>query len=526
MSDQTEKYILSFDLSTSGAKAALVSVTGKILATEFEPDTLNLLPDGGVEQDPALWWQRIKDTSRRLIARRLIPVNDIKAISCTGQWSGTVALDRNGNHLANAMIWLDCRGAPYVKKITDGWLKIQGYGLAKLIKWARLTGGIPTHAGKDAIANILYIKNVKPELYQNTYKFLEPKDFINYKFTGKFAASYDSITLHWVTDNRRIANVVYDRDLIRMSTIDPAKLPELKRSVDILGLIRPEVADEIGLSRQVRVVAGSPDVQSAAIGAGAVKDYKANMYIGTSSWLTCHVPFKKLDLRHNIASLPSAIPDKYLATNEQESAGACLNYLRDNIFCQDSQSRYNEHPDAMAEFNQLAREVPPGSHKLIFTPWLHGERTPVADSSLRACFFNQSLQTTKADMIRAVFEGVAYNSRWLLECMDRFIKRPIDNINVIGGGANSVLWCQIFADVMNRTIHQVKDPIWANLRGAAFIAAVGMEWMSFDEVPKRIHIAATYTPKSANRDIYNKLYKAFRKIHTRNKSIYADLNQE
>jgi len=293
-----------------------------------------------------------------------------------------------------------------------------------------------------------------------------------------------------------------------------------------LGLIRPEVADEIGLSRQVRVVAGSPDVQSAAIGAGAVKDYKANMYIGTSSWLTCHVPFKKLDLRHNIASLPSAIPDKYLATNEQESAGACLNYLRDNIFCQDSQSRYNEHPDAMAEFNQLAREVPPGSHKLIFTPWLHGERTPVADSSLRACFFNQSLQTTKADMIRAVFEGVAYNSRWLLECMDRFIKRPIDNINVIGGGANSVLWCQIFADVMNRTIHQVKDPIWANLRGAAFIAAVGMEWMSFDEVPKRIHIAATYTPKSANRDIYNKLYKAFRKIHTRNKSIYADLNQE
>ena len=526
MSDQTEKYVLAFDLSTSGAKAALVSVTGKVLATEFEPDTLNLLPDGGVEQDPALWWQRIKDTSGRLIARRLVPVNDIMAISCTGQWSGTVALDRNGNHLANAMIWLDCRGAPYVKKITDGWPKIQGYGLAKLIKWARLTGGIPTHGGKDAIANILYIKNVKPELYQNTYKFLEPKDFINYKFTGKFAASYDSITLHWVTDNRRIANVVYDRDLIRMSTIDPAKLPELKRSVDILGLIRPEVADEIGLSRQVRVVAGSPDVQSAAIGAGAVKDYKANMYIGTSSWLTCHVPFKKLDLRHNIASLPSAIPDKYLATNEQESAGACLNYLRDNIFCQDSQSRYNEHPDAMAEFNQLAREVPPGSHKLIFTPWLHGERTPVADSSLRACFFNQSLQTTKADMIRAVFEGVAYNSRWLLECMDRFIKRPIDNINVIGGGANSVLWCQIFADVMNRTIHQVKDPIWANLRGAAFIAAVGMEWMSFDEVPKRIHIAATYTPKSANRDIYNKLYKAFRKIHTRNKSIYADLNQE
>ena len=525
MSNQAGKYILAFDLSTSGAKAALVSATGEVLATEFELDTINLLPGGGAEQDPGLWWQRIKDTSRRLIARRLVPVDDIMAISCTGQWSGTVALDRDGNHLANAMIWLDSRGAPYVKKITDGWFKIQGYGLAKLIKWVRLTGGIPTHAGKDAIAKILYIKNVKPELYHSTYKFLEPKDFINFKFTGKFIASYDSITLHWVTDNRKIANVVYDRDLIRMSTIDPAKLPELKRSVDVLGLIRPEVADEIGLSRQVRVVAGSPDVQSAAIGAGAVNDYKANLCIGTSSWLTCHVPFKKLDLRHHIASLPSAIPGRYLATNEQESAGACLTYLRDNIFCKDGQSRYNEQPDAMAEFNQLASEVPPGSHKLIFTPWLHGERTPVEDSSLRACFFNQSLKTTKADMVRAVFEGVAYNTRWLLECMDQFTKRSLDNINAIGGGANSALWCQIFADVMNRTVHQVKDPVQANLRGAAFIAAVGMGWMSFDDVQERIHIAETFTPQSANRDIYDKLYKAFREFHTRNKSIYADLNQ-
>ncbi len=526
MSHQAEKYVLAFDLSTSGAKAAIVSATGEVVATEFEPDTLTLLPGGGAEQDPALWWQRIKATSLRLIERRLVPVDDIMAISCTGQWSGAVALDRDGNHVANAMIWLDSRGAPYVKQITDGWPRVQGYGLAKLIKWVRLTGGIPTHGGKDAIAKILYIKNEKPELYHATHKFLEPKDFINYKLTGRFAASYDSITLHWVTDNRRVDEVVYDRDLIRMSTIDPAKLPELKRSVDVLGLIRPEVADEIGLNRQVRVVTGSPDVQSAAIGAGAVNDFKANLYVGTSSWLTCHVPFKKLDLRHQIASLPSSIPNRYLATNEQESAGACLNYLRDNVFCRNGQSRLNEQPDAMAEFNQLAREVPPGSNKLIFTPWLHGERTPVEDSSLRSCFFNQSLQTTKADMVRAVFEGVAYNSRWLLECMDRFTKRPLDNINAIGGGANSGLWCQIFADVMNRTIHQVKNPIQANLRGAAFIAAVGMEWMSFDDVPERIQIAASYSPNPANRQVYNKLYSAFREIHKRNKSLFADLNQE
>ena len=135
---------------------------------------------------------------------------------------------------------------------------------------ARLTGGAPGNSGKDSISHILYIKNAHPEIYERTYKFLEPTDYINLRFTGRYAASFDSIALHWLTDNRKISNVAYDRRLVDISTIDQAKLPELKHAIDVLGPIRKETARELGLNEDVRVIVGTPDVQSAAVGSGAV----------------------------------------------------------------------------------------------------------------------------------------------------------------------------------------------------------------------------------------------------------------
>ena len=146
-------------------------------------------------------------------------------------------------------------------------MKVEGYGIDKLLTWIRRTAGIPGHAGKDPTAHILFIKHVFPEIYQRTYKFLEPKDYINLRLTGKFRASYDSIALHWVADIRDLNKVKYDDRLIKLSKIDRQKLPDLQRAVDILGPLRPNVAKELGLSDGVQVVTGTPDVQSAATGA-------------------------------------------------------------------------------------------------------------------------------------------------------------------------------------------------------------------------------------------------------------------
>ncbi len=525
MPSNNGKHILAIDLGTSGPKAALVTSGGEVVDYEFQEVGLVLLPGGGAEQKPDEWWRAILTVVKKVLAKNLVPAENIVAVSCTTQWSGTVAIDRDGEPLMNAIIWMDTRGSRYVDQITNGFLKIENYSLFKLQKWLRLTGGAPTHSGKDSIAHILYIKNELPEIYRRTYKFLEPKDFINWKLTGKLAASYDSIALHWITDNRKIARVVYDDQLIQMATVEREKFPDLKRAVDILGPLRKDLAHDLGLSADTRVVVGSPDITSAAVGSGAVRDYEGHLYVGTSSWLTCHIPFKKTDVMHNIGSLPSAIPGKYFVANEQETAGACLNFLRDNVlYHKDLLLAEKELPDVYKIFDQIAENVPAGSGNVIFTPWLYGERTPIDDHTVRSAFFNMSLSTTREHLIRAILEGVAYNSRWLLGYVEKFIKRPMNPINFIGGGANSRVWGQIMADVLNRTIRQVKDPIQTNVRGAAFLAAAALGYITFDEIADCIQIANTYTPDPQNRKVYDGLFKEFINIYKANRGIFRRLN--
>jgi xylulokinase len=197
-----EKYILAMDLGTSGPKVALFSSQGEMLGSEFEETKLLLFPDGGAEQSPGDWWDAIQKATKRLLARGLAANEDIVAIACTGQWSGTVAVDREGNALGNAVIWMDSRGGRQVQQIAGGALNIQGYSPVKLFQWIRLTGGAPAIAGKDPIAHILYLKQTQPDIYRQAFKFLEPIDYLGLRLTGRFAASFDSISLHWMTDNR------------------------------------------------------------------------------------------------------------------------------------------------------------------------------------------------------------------------------------------------------------------------------------------------------------------------------------
>jgi xylulokinase len=521
-----QKHILAIDLGTSGAKVALYDTQGELIDYEFEETKLYLLPGGGVEQDPEDWWSAIKSAAQRLLAKSLIPSRAITALCCTTQWAGTVAVDESGKHLMNAIIWMDSRGAAYNQRVSGGPLSVEGYAPRKLITWVRLTGGVPGHAGKDPLGHILFIKNELPEIYAKTYKFLEPKDYLNMRLTGRFAASYESITLHWLTDNRDLSNVDYNERLLSMTALEREKFPNLKQAVDILGSIKPEVAEELGLQPNIQVIMGTPDIHSAAIGSGAVGDFEAHIYLGTSSWIACHTPFKKTDVFHSIASLPSAIPNKYLVTNEQQTSGACLNYLRDNVlYHQDELLTEAGEPDVYKVFDRIVAQTPAGSDRLIFTPWLNGERTPVEDRTIRAGLYNLSLSTTREHIIRAVFEGVAYNAKWLLGYVEKFVQRRLEVLTMIGGGANSDVWCQIFADVLDRPIRQVNDPILANARGTAFLASVALGQLSFDDVSGRVKISQNYTPNPNNRGIYDELFNEFLDIYKQNRPIFARLNK-
>jgi xylulokinase len=294
----------------------------------------------------------------------------------------------------------------------------------------------------------------------------------------------------------------------------------------VIGKLRRDVADTLGLSSDVKVVAGAIDNTAAAIGAGAVKDYLPHLYIGTSSWMAAHVPFKKTDVTSSMASIPCAVPGRYLLTALQATAGGNLTFLRDNvIYHKDELLQEADVPDIFKVLDQIAERVPAGANGVLYTPWIWGERAPVDDHTLRAGLYNLSLNNNREDIIRAFLEGIAFNTRWLLSPVEKFLGRKVETIHIVGGGAQSDVWCQIFADVMNVEIKQLRDPIYANARGAAWIAAAGLGEIKFGDISELVQFKQIYQPRPQNRKLYDDKFGTFLQIYKQMKNVYHKLNR-
>jgi xylulokinase len=521
-----EKLILAVDLGTSGMKVALITVSGRVLGWEMEPVRLIITPGGGAEQSPEEWWQAFLSAAGKLLKREQNAGPNVIAVCCSTQGEGTVAVDQEGNAIGNAILWMDMRGAPYLQKQLHGWINIGGAGISTIFRFVRLTGGMPSMTGKDPSAHMLFLRDAMPEVYARTYKFLNVLDYMNLRLTGEFVASFDSILTSWVTDNRNPNDIRYDDSLIRTLGIDREKLPDIVACTNVIGKLRSDVASALGLPSNVKVVAGAIDNTAAAIGAGAVEDYVPHLYIGTSSWIAAHVPFKKTDISASLASIPCAVPGRYLLTALQATAGGNLTFLRDNIlYHKDELLQEADVPDVFKVLDQIAERVPAGANGVIYTPWIWGERAPVEDRTLRAGLYNLSLNNTREDIIRAFLEGIAFNTRWLLAPVEKFLGRNVNAIHIAGGGAQSEVWCQIFADVMNVKIKQVADPIYANARGAAWIAAVGLGEIHFSDIPQLVQFKRTYEPQSQNRVLYDEKFEIFQQIYNQMKSVYRRLNR-
>ncbi len=518
-------HVLTIDLGTSGPKVAWFTLDGRYVAGEFEAVDLVLDPPHGVEQRPADWWAAVLRAAQRLGEARAIDPATAVAVSVTSQWSGTVAVDRSGDPLMNAVIWMDARGARATRAMARGRLNVAGYDPRKLKRWISLTGGAPSHSGKDPISHILWIEAERPDVARATHCYLEPKDWLNQRLTGRMVATYDSIAVHWLTDNRDPARIDYVPALLAQSGVARAKLPDLIAATDIVGPLLPAVAADLGVPAGIPVVGGTPDVQSAAIGSGAVRDGEGHLYVGTSSWVSGHVREKKTDLARGIASLPSPLPGRYFIADEQETAGECLNFLRDQVLWPaDGLGTPPPPDDAYRRIDALAMSAPAGCNGVLFFPWLVGERTPVDDHRLRAAWANVSISTTRADLVRSVLEGVAYNARWLLGSVEKFRGGPFPWLHFIGGGANSPVWAQIFADVFDREIRVVADPIRANARGAALLAALALGRVDIEGIARSVEIAATYHPDATTRTVHDEAFDAFRSFHKATKGWYRARN--
>jgi xylulokinase len=412
------------------------------------------------------------------------------------------------------VMWLDTRGARHSREVIGG--PLMGYSPRALALWIRHTGGVPSPFGGDPVSHMLHLERDESEVAAAARWYLEPVDYLTMRFTGRAAATHASMSGAWLTDNRRLDRLEYDGALVRRTGLDPGKLPPLVETGSLVGTVRPDVAAELGLSPGAQVVTGVPDLHSAAIGCGTIGEGEPHMTISTTSWISLPFPRKKTDPLHSIATVPGLDSSSYLVANNHEAAGLCLRWLRGSFTTGEAAG--------FERLVELAGSSAPGSGGILFTPWIAGERSPVDDRHARGGWHNLSVETSNADLVRSVLEGVAYNARWLNEAVEGFAKRRLDPIRIFGGGAIPDLWCQIHADVMDRTIERVANPAHANLRGAALLAGLALGAVVPDEVRDLVPVDRVFGPDPATREAYDRLYAEFPGLYKAQRKMFARLN--
>ena len=441
----------------------------------------------------------------------------------------------DGRPVGEVLLWADTRARDLVREVVGGPVSVGGYAPQKVLPFVRITGGAPTPSGADPTGHSLLLQRRLPEIYAKTVVILEPVDYLGLRFTGRAAATPASMIPSWLTDNHPGAPVAYVDSLIAKTKRDRARLPELIPTGSVLGTLLPEVADELGVAPGAPVICGIPDVHAAVVGSGAIAPYESHLAISTTSWISSRVPFKRTDILHSIATMPGLDPAYPLVGNNQETGGAALHWLREQIVAPPdgllgggsgigaSGAAAEALAPSFEDLIALAGRAPAGCEGVLFMPWLSGERSPVEDKLARAGWLNLSLRTDRAMLVRSVLEGVAYNSRWLLDAYEKFIKRPVPKMRILGGGAQSDLWCQIYADVFARPVEQVANPRHAQLRGVALWARICLGEITLEDVPPLVPAAATFAP-SDNVRAYAAGYAEYRKLYGRLKGLYHRLN--
>lgn len=508
--------VLAVDLGTSGIKVGVASVLGEPLHWTRRPLRTDYGPGGAATQDAGEWWRLVVDAARQCLAEGPGDGARVAAVGVTGEWASTVPVDAAGLPVGPCLMWNDTQGAPYSRAVVAGHL--QGYNARALMTWVRRSAGVPSTSGADPIGHFLQLRHGDPATGAAARWLLEPVDYLAMRLSGVAAASPASMTAAWLTDNRHPEQLAYDATLADRAGVEVEKLPPLVATGSVIGPVTTAVGAELGIPASAVVVTGLPDLHSSAVGAGCVRRLEAHVSIGTTSWVSCPLPRKQTDVIRQMATVPGIGPEPYLLGNNQESAGRCLDWLRDVSGGEGERPSYEE-------LLAWAAAAPPGSGGVVFTPWLAGERSPIDDRAARGGFANVSLATTRADLTRSVLEGVAYNLRWLLDSADHVVGERLSPLRVVGGGARSALWCQILADVCDRPLERVADPLLTGVRGTALTAGHALGALAWDDVRDLVPVDLRLEPRSPDREAYAQLYAEFPGLYKRQRHMFARLNR-
>ncbi len=494
-------YLLGLDIGTSGVKALLISVEGKIISSKTVSYPLTTPHSGWAEQSPYDWWEATVKVIKETVSNNLIDSNQIKGISLSGQMHSSVFLNEKMEVIRPAILWSDTRTSGQCKEIYA-----KAGGLDQLIHYV----SNPALEGFTA-PKILWLKENEPENYQKVKHILLPKDYIRYRLTNElFTEVSDAAgTLLFEVIKKR-----WSTGLLKKLEIDPDLLPPVLNSFDLAGRITKPIAEKTGLKFKTPVVAGGADNACGAVGSGIIQEGRVMVSIGSSGVVLAHTNNPQADQEGRIHLFNHACPDSWYMMGVSLSAGISYEWLERKLF---------NHRLSYAKLDQLAEEIEPGSEGLIFLPYLYGERTPHNDANARGVYFGISGKHDQRHFVRAVMEGVTFALKDSLELIkDKGVK--IKEIRAIGGGAKSRVWQQILADILGEEINLLNVEEGPAL-GAALIAGVGVGvYSSFAEAVNGIvKVRKTIVPRTQNTEKYNQYYQLYKKLYYSLKEDFREL---
>lgn len=498
--------LIGIDIGTTSAKAVLVDAQGTLLAEAAQEYPTHYPRPGWAEQDPEAWWQAVCATAPRLFAGGHDP-RAVAAIGVSCQAPTLVMVDRRGASLHPALLWLDRR-----TEAQCAWLREQvGDDAIRQRNGGRID---PFYLAPK----LLWIQQQAADVYRATWQALHPNSYIVHKLCGAFCMdqSHGPLSLCFDSAANRWSEPLLDR-----MGLDAAKLPPVVPCSEVVGEVSRDAAEACGLPSGIPVIAGMVDGTAAAAAAGLVEVGDAVEMTGQSTvLLICNdAPY----LGDELIPLGHALPGRYLVVGALVASGGALRWFRDQLGGPERAEAARRGIDPFDLLGELAAQSPPGANRLLFLPYLFGERSPIWDSHARGVFFGLSLASTKQDLVRAILEGAAYGLRHNVETAGR-AGFPLAQLACVGGGARSARWNQIKADVLGRPIHLPQSAAGAPL-GAAIVAAagVGLYRSVAEAVRAMVRGGPVFQPNAHHAARYDALYGVYLGLYPALKASFAAL---
>ncbi|MBR5262523.1 MAG: xylulokinase [Clostridia bacterium] len=495
------KYVLGIDLGTSATKTVLFDEKGNVVCSASREYPLCQPKNGWAEQEPADWYNAGIETIAEVVKNSGVAKEDIVSLGISGQMHGLVMLDENGGVLRPSIIWCDQRTAKECDELTE---KLTREKLIEITANPALTG--------FTASKILWVKNNEPEIFKKCRHILLPKDYLRVKLTGDFATEVSDASGMQLLD---VPNRCWSQVMIDALGIKEEYLPKVYESPEVTGRINAETAAKTGLSTETLVVGGAGDNAAAAVGMGVVEEGRAFTTIGTSGVVFAHTDAPVIDKGGRVHTFCCAVPGKWHVMGVTQGAGLSLQWFKREL-CEEG-TNY----DIMTA---QADKIPVGCDRLVYLPYLMGERTPHLDPDCRGVFFGISAMHTRAHFIRAVLEGVSY-SLYDCICVLKGMNISPDQMLVCGGGGKSAFWRQMLCDIFAVPVRTAKSSEGPAL-GVAVLAAVGAG--IYPSVEEACKVMVSYndsvsSPDGEKTEQYMKYHQIYKKLYSDLKDTYKDL---